>query len=83
MEPESEVTISLEILSTNTNVPATAFSNLIAAKTIKDTKTAGPFMYEQLGVPGKGIVEEVSGFIIYFYNYMFILFISFYVLSSK
>lgn len=62
MEPESEVTISLEILSTNTNVPATAFSNLIATKTIKDTKTAAPFTYEQLGVPGKGIVEEVSEF---------------------
>lgn len=59
LEPESEVTISLEILSTNTNVPATAFSNLIATKTIKDTKTAAPFTYEQLGVPGKGIVEEL------------------------
>ncbi|XP_017756050.1 PREDICTED: WD repeat-containing protein 75 [Eufriesea mexicana] len=58
LEPESEVTISLEILSTNT-VPATAFGGLIAAKTTTDKETATPFVHEQLGVAGKGMVEEL------------------------
>lgn len=58
LEPESEVTISLEILSTNASVPATAVGNLIAAKTISDKEAPTPFMHEQLGVSGKGMVEE-------------------------
>ncbi|XP_003394578.1 WD repeat-containing protein 75 [Bombus terrestris] len=58
LEPESEVTISLEILSTNAIVPATAFSNLIASTTTTDKEVPAPFMHEQLRT-GKGMVKEL------------------------
>lgn len=51
--------ISLESLSTN-SVPATAFANAIAAKTVTD-KESMSYTHEQLGIRGKGMVEEVSG----------------------
>ncbi|XP_076674924.1 WD repeat-containing protein l(2)05287 [Andrena cerasifolii] len=57
LEPESEVAISLESLSTN-SVPATAFANTIAAKTVTDKETAS-YTHEQLGIRGKGMVEEL------------------------
>lgn len=53
------MTISLEILSTNAIVPATAFSNLIASTTTTDKEVPAPFMHEQLRT-GKGMVKEVS-----------------------
>ncbi|XP_017882412.1 WD repeat-containing protein 75 [Ceratina calcarata] len=59
LEPESEVTISLEILSSKATVPATAFSNLVAAKTTVDKEAVTPFMHDQLGEAGTGIVEEL------------------------
>lgn len=70
LEPESEVTISLEILSTNATVSATAFGSLIASKTITDKETTTPFVHEQLGVAGKGVVEEVSK-----YKYIFVIYV--------
>ena len=51
--------ISLEILP-NTTVPATAFSNLVASKTTTDREVPSPYMHEQLGRVGKGMIEEVS-----------------------
>ncbi|XP_053988404.1 WD repeat-containing protein 75 [Hylaeus anthracinus] len=59
LEPESEVTISLETLSTSATVPSTAFGSMIAAKTTSSKETATPFVHEQLGVSGKGMVEEL------------------------
>ncbi|XP_043254565.1 WD repeat-containing protein 75 [Colletes gigas] len=59
LEPESEVTIFLESLSTSANVPATAFGRMIAAKTTSTKEAMTPFMHEQLSVPGKGMVEEL------------------------
>lgn len=53
------MTISLEILSTNATVPATAFSNLIASTTTTDKEVPALFMHEQLRT-GKGMVKEVS-----------------------
>ncbi|KAK9297876.1 hypothetical protein QLX08_008625 [Tetragonisca angustula] len=58
LEPESEVMISLEILP-NTTVPATAFSNLVASKTTTDREVPSPYMHEQLGRVGKGMIEEL------------------------
>lgn len=60
LEPESEVSICLESISTNASVPATAFSNLIAAHTTIDKETPAPFIHEQLSALGKGMVDEVS-----------------------
>lgn len=51
--------ISLEILP-NATVPATAFSNLVANKTTTDREVPSPYMHEQLGIVGKGMIEEVS-----------------------
>lgn len=59
LEPESEVTISLENLSASASVPATAFAGMIADKSTTNKETA-PFMHEHLGISGKGMVEEVS-----------------------
>lgn len=51
--------ISLEILP-NATIPATAFSNLVASKTVTDREVPSPYMHEQLGITGKGMIEEVS-----------------------
>ncbi|XP_003708110.1 WD repeat-containing protein l(2)05287 isoform X1 [Megachile rotundata] len=59
LEPESEVSISLETLSTNASVPATAFSSLIAAQVTTDKETTTPLIHEQLNVLGKGMVNEL------------------------
>ncbi|XP_076755512.1 WD repeat-containing protein l(2)05287 [Xylocopa sonorina] len=59
LEPESEVTISLEILSTKASVPTTAFGSLIATNTTKERESTTSFMHEHLGVSGKGMVEEL------------------------
>ena len=59
LEPESEVSICLESISTNASVPATAFSNLIAAHTTIDKETPAPFIHEQLSALGKGMVDEL------------------------
>ncbi|XP_076232800.1 WD repeat-containing protein l(2)05287 [Calliopsis andreniformis] len=58
LEPESEVTISLESLSTN-SVPATTFASMVAAKTTTEKETTTPYMDEEVGVSGKGMVEEL------------------------
>ncbi|CAK9809581.1 WD repeat-containing protein 75 [Anthophora plagiata] len=59
LEPESEVTIFLETLSTKASLSTTAFGNLIASKTTIEKEETTPFMHEQLGISGKGMVEEL------------------------
>ncbi|XP_033329848.2 WD repeat-containing protein l(2)05287 [Megalopta genalis] len=59
LEPESEVTISLEILSSNASVPATAFANMVAAKTTVDKEKTTSYLHDQLGTLKGGMVEEL------------------------
>ncbi|KZC09641.1 WD repeat-containing protein 75, partial [Dufourea novaeangliae] len=59
LEPESEVTITLETLSSNGSVPATAFANMIAAKTTVDKEKVTSYVHGELGISGKGMVEEL------------------------
>ncbi|XP_076654715.1 WD repeat-containing protein l(2)05287 [Halictus rubicundus] len=59
LEPESEVTISLEILSSNASVPATAFANMIAAQTTAEKEKTTPYVHGQLGTSKGGMVEEL------------------------
>ncbi|EZA57753.1 WD repeat-containing protein [Ooceraea biroi] len=59
LEPESEMDISLEILSDKGAVPLTAFSNLIAAQTSSGKEQTVAEIHEHLGVSTKGMVEEL------------------------
>ncbi|XP_076285922.1 WD repeat-containing protein l(2)05287 [Lasioglossum baleicum] len=59
LEPESEVTISLEILSSNASVPATAFANMIAGQTTAENEKTTPYVHGQLGTSKGGMVEEL------------------------
>ncbi|XP_031836889.1 WD repeat-containing protein l(2)05287 isoform X2 [Nomia melanderi] len=59
LEPESEVTISLEILSSSASVPATAFANMVASKTTTDKEEVVPYIHNHLGTTGRGMVEEL------------------------
>ncbi|KAG7202077.1 hypothetical protein KM043_004751 [Ampulex compressa] len=59
LEPESEVNVCLEILSTSgTNVPATAFGSLLAVKNISNKEKMDPFIHEQPGLTGRGMTDE-------------------------
>lgn len=60
MEPESEVGVSLEILSEKATAPLTAFSNFIAAQTSSGKEQSVAQIHEHLGSSKKGMVEEVS-----------------------
>ncbi|XP_043271275.1 WD repeat-containing protein 75 [Venturia canescens] len=58
LESESEAAMSFENLTVNGNLPGTAFSNLIAGETSLPER-APPFIHEQLGSPGKGLLEKL------------------------
>lgn len=60
MEAESEAGVSLEILSEKGTAPLTAFSNLIAAQTSSSKEQTVAQIHKHLGIPGKGMVEEVG-----------------------
>lgn len=60
MEPESEVNVSLEIISDKGTMPLTVFSNFIAAKTSSSKEQTVAQVHEHLGIPAKGIIQEVS-----------------------
>ena len=60
MEPESETSIPLEILSNKGTIPMTAFSNFIATQTSSSKEQTIAQVHEHLGTSTKGMVEEVS-----------------------
>ncbi|XP_012275072.1 WD repeat-containing protein 75 [Orussus abietinus] len=60
LEPESTVTVPLENLSIDGHVPATAFANLMASQVILTKEKTTPYVYEQFGLPGKGMVEQLT-----------------------
>ncbi|XP_046621539.1 WD repeat-containing protein 75 [Neodiprion virginianus] len=59
LETASEISKSLENLSLSTNLPSTAFGALIAAQTTTSAEQVVPYTYQELGVPGMGIVQEL------------------------
>ncbi|XP_011870474.1 PREDICTED: WD repeat-containing protein 75 [Vollenhovia emeryi] len=59
LEPESEASVSLEIISDKGTMPLTAFSNLIAAQTSSSKEQTVAQVHEHLGTPGKGMLKEL------------------------
>lgn len=60
LEPESEANVSLEIILDKGTIPLTAFSNFIATKTSSSKEQTVAQVHEHLGIPAKGMVQEVS-----------------------
>ena len=60
MEPEFESKSLLNNIISNENLPTTAFSRLLASKTISTKENMDPLIHDYLGDVGKGIVDEVS-----------------------
>jgi len=60
LEPESEASISLEIISDKGTMPLTAFSNLIATQTSSSKEQTVAQIHEHLGIPTKGMTQEVG-----------------------
>jgi len=60
LEPESEASVSLEIISDKGTMPLTAFSNFIAAQTSSSKEQTVAQVHEHLGIPAKGMVQEVG-----------------------
>ncbi|KYN04804.1 WD repeat-containing protein 75 [Cyphomyrmex costatus] len=59
LEPESEASVSLEIISDKGNMPLTAFSNLIATKTSSNKEQTVAQVHEHLGIPAIGMIQEL------------------------
>ncbi|XP_071651739.1 WD repeat-containing protein 75 isoform X1 [Temnothorax longispinosus] len=59
LEPESEASVSLEIISDKGTMPLTAFSNFIAAQTSSSKEQTVAQVHEHLGIPAKGMVQEL------------------------
>ncbi|XP_066602543.1 WD repeat-containing protein 75 [Prorops nasuta] len=59
LEPESEISVCLEILSNNSSVPATAFAKLMADQTFSSKEEKQQYLHEYLGVSGKGMTQEL------------------------
>lgn len=59
LEPESEVAISLEILSNKGIIPLTAFPNFIATHTSSTKEQTIAQVHEHLGTSTKGMLEEL------------------------
>ena len=60
LEPESEASVSLEIISDKGTMPLTAFSNFIATQTSSSKEPTFAQVHEHLGIPAKGMIQEVS-----------------------
>ncbi|XP_012257158.2 WD repeat-containing protein 75 [Athalia rosae] len=59
LDTASEINKTLENLALSTNLPSTAFGALIAAQTATSTDQVVPYTHQELGVRGKGIVQEL------------------------
>lgn len=72
MEPESEASVSLEIISDKGTMPLTTFSNFIAAQTSSSKEQTIAQVHEHLGIPAKGMIQEVGRILSfqYFQNFM-------------
>lgn len=59
LEPESEASVSLEIISDKGTMPLTAFSNFIAAQTSSSKEQTVAQVHEHLGIPAKGMIQDL------------------------
>ncbi|XP_011056912.1 PREDICTED: WD repeat-containing protein 75 isoform X1 [Acromyrmex echinatior] len=59
LEPESEANVSLEIISDKGTMPLTAFSNFIATQTSSSKEPTVAQVHEHLGIPAKGMIQEL------------------------